>query len=275
MRREHWGRGSPPGNRLERLNGDRAAQYSSLHASFKNGMRPMLNDTSNSGRPLITLTLRMILAGGCLLGVTAPACWADDVAPAPDQVVMAHREALHNDRDSPVLGDPNGDVTIVEFFDYACSYCKAIEPRLESALRSDPHVKLILKEFPILTPESLIAARASLASRHQHKYREFHQALLAYRGPWNEDAIFSTATGVGLNLDRLRHDMGTPGIANEIIENFNLARGLRIFQSPAFIVGDHILTGPSAQIDFPAVIGEARRQRHALAAHPSASGPSG
>jgi protein-disulfide isomerase len=175
--------------------------------------------------------------------------------------VIAHREALQDDRESPVLGDAHGDVTIVEFFDYACGYCKAIEPRLESALRSDPHVKLILKEFPILTPESLIAARAALASRRQHKYREFHEALMAYRGPWNEEAIFSTAKSVGLNIDRLTHDMTAPSIANEIIENFNLARGLRIFQTPAFVVGDHILTGPSAQIDFPAVIREARKQR--------------
>jgi protein-disulfide isomerase len=157
----------------------------------------------------------------------------------------------------------------VEFFDYACSYCKAVEPRLESALRSDPHVKLILKEFPILTPESLIAARASLASRRQHKYREFHEALMAYHGPWEEEAIFSTARSVGLNIDRLRHDMAAPGIANEIIENFNLARGLRIFQSPAFVVGDHILTGPSAQIDFAAVINEARRHHLGHADHRS------
>jgi protein-disulfide isomerase len=223
----------------------------------------------------ITLTLSMTLAGCLELAVTPPAWGAADVAPAPDQAVIDHREALQNDHDSPVLGDPNGDVTIVEFFDYACSYCKAVQPRLEGALRADPHVKLILKEFPILTPESLVAARASLASRRQHKYREFHQALMAYRGPWGEEAIFSTALSVGLNIDRLRHDMAAPGIANEIIENFNLARGLRIFQSPAFIVGDHILTGPSAHIDFPAVISEARRQRLGRAVHPSEGGQSG
>jgi protein-disulfide isomerase len=221
----------------------------------------MRNNTSNSGGPLITVTLSLIVAGCFGLGVASPACRATDVPPAADQTVIAHREALQNDHDSPVLGDPHGDVTIVEFFDYACTYCKAVEPRLESALRSDPHVKLILKEFPILTPESLIAARASLASRLQHKYREFHEALMAYRGPWEEKAIFSTAGRVGLNVDRLRHDMAAPSITNEIIENFNLARELRIFQTPSFVVGDHILTGPSAQIDFPAVIGEARRQR--------------
>lgn len=210
---------------------------------------------------MITVTLSLTVAAWFGLGLASPACRATEVPPAADQAVIAHREALQNDRDSPVLGDPHGDVTIVEFFDYACSYCKAVQPRLESALRSDPHVRLILKEFPILTPESLIAARASLASRRQHKYREFHEALMAYRGPWEEEAIFSTARSVGLNIDRLRHDMAAPSIANEIIENFNLARGLRIFQTPAFVVGDHFLTGPSAQIDFPAVIGEARRRR--------------
>ena len=106
-----------------------------------------------------TVTLSLTVAGWFGLCAAAPACRAADVPPAADQVVVHYREALQNDQDSPVLGDPHGDVTIVEFFDYACSYCKAVEPRLESALRSDPHVKLILKEFPILTPESLIAAR--------------------------------------------------------------------------------------------------------------------
>ncbi len=220
-----------------------------------------MRHTTNAGRPSITVMLGLTATGWLALGLAAPACRAADAPPpAADQTVIAHREALQSDGDSPVLGDPHGDVTIVEFFDYACTYCKAVEPRLESALRSDPHVKLILKEFPILTPESLIAARAALASRRQHKYREFHEALMAYRGPWGEDAIFSTARRVGLNIARLRRDMAAPAINNEIIENFNLARGLRIFQTPGFVVGDHILTGPSAQIDFPAVIAAARRQ---------------
>ncbi len=202
--------------------------------------------------------LAVIVAGAS--GLAAPVCRAADVPPpAADETVVAHRQALEDDAASPVLGDPHGDVTIVEFFDYACSYCKAVEPRLESALRSDPHVKLILKEFPILTPESQIAARASLAARRQHKYRQFHDALMAYRGPWGEEAIFTTARRVGLNISRLRRDMASPSIASELIDNFNLARGLRIFQTPGFVVGDHILTGPSAQIDFPAVIAAARR----------------
>ncbi|HTV50665.1 MAG TPA: DsbA family protein [Steroidobacteraceae bacterium] len=209
-------------------------------------------------RVIAVLLPGLIVAGGLEFATTP--CRAAEVPPAAaDETVIAHRQALQDDPESPVIGDPHGDVTIVEFFDYACSYCKALEPRLESALRADPRVRLILKEFPILTPESLIAARASLASQRQHKYRQFHQALMAYRGPWEEQAIFSTAKRVGLDMQRLRRDMASQSIANELLENFNLARGLRIFQTPGFVVADHILTGPSAQIDFPAVIAQARR----------------
>lgn len=196
------------------------------------------------------------------LGLLPRAFSADAIPPAAaDQIVAAHQQELLNDPDSPVLGDPHGDVTIVEFFDYDCSYCKALQPRLEQALAADRHVKLILKEFPILTPESRIAARASLASKRQHKYRQFHEALMAYRGEWNKEAIFATAHRAGVDVVRLRRDMASDRIDEELISNFNLARALRIFQTPGFVVGTHILTEPSAQIDFPAVISAARAQR--------------
>ena len=178
--------------------------------------------------------------------------------PSADQAVIDKANALWHDPASPVLGNPHGDVVVVEFFDYACPYCKAIEPRLEALLKSDKGVKLILKEYPILTPESLIAARAALASVEQGKYAQFHQALMAYRGQWQASVIFDTAKAVGLDVDRLRRDMAAPEVTNEIIANLNLARSLRILQTPGLIVGTHILTEPSAQIDFPKVVAAAR-----------------
>ncbi|HUN26759.1 MAG TPA: DsbA family protein [Steroidobacteraceae bacterium] len=177
-----------------------------------------------------------------------------------DRAVLARANALWHDPASPVLGNPHGDVTIVEFFDYACPYCKAVEPRVAALLESDGHVRLILKEFPILTPESLIATRAALAAAKQGKYAQFHRALMAYRGPWESSVIFEVAREVGLNNARLRRDMAAPEVANEIIANFNLARALRLFQTPSFIVGSHILTMPSAQIDFPREVAAARAQ---------------
>ncbi len=146
---------------------------------------------------------------------------------AQDQLVARNQTALLNDPHTPVIGDPNADVAIVEFFDYACPYCKALEPRLEAFLTTDKRVKLVVKEFPILTPESLIAAKASLASMKQGKYKQFHQAMMMFKGRLQDSAIFETAKDAGLDLERLRKDMQSPEIADEIIANFNLARTIQ------------------------------------------------
>jgi protein-disulfide isomerase len=181
-----------------------------------------------------------------------------DVPTASDEAVAQKATALLSDPSSPVIGNPHANVAVVEFFDYACPYCKAAEPRLEAMLRSDQGTKLVLKEFPILTPESMIATKAALASVKQGKYTQFHQALMVYKGPLQDSVIFETAKDVGLDVGRLRKDMTAPEITDEIIANFNLARSLRIFQTPGFIVGNHILTGPSADIDFPKAVAAAR-----------------
>jgi protein-disulfide isomerase len=175
-----------------------------------------------------------------------------------DQRIAVRSEALNNAPASPVLGNPAGDVVIVEFFDYACPYCKAVEPRLEALLKSDRKVKLVLKEFPILTPQSMIATRAALASVRQGKYRSFHQAMMNFRGQLLESDIFDMAKGAGLDLTRLRRDMPAPEISDEIIANFNLARGIRAFQTPVFIVGNHVMSSESASIDFPKAVAAAR-----------------
>ena len=175
-----------------------------------------------------------------------------------DQRIAVRAEALNLAPGSPVLGNPAGDVTIVEFFDYACPYCKAVEPRLEALLKSDRKVKLVLKEFPILTPGSMIATRAALASVAQGKYKPFHQAMMNFRGQLLESDIFDMAKASGLDLVRLRRDMTAPAIADEIIANFNLARGIRGFQTPIFIVGNHEMSSESASIDFPKAVAAAR-----------------
>jgi protein-disulfide isomerase len=175
-----------------------------------------------------------------------------------DQRIAARTEALNGSTGSPVLGNPAGDVVIVEFFDYACPYCKAVEPRLEALLKSDRKVKLVLKEFPILTPQSMVATRAALASVAQGKYRPFHQAMMNFRGQLLESDIFDMAKASGLDLIRLRRDMTAPAITDEIIANFNLARGIRAFQTPTFIVGNHEMSSESASIDFPRAVAVAR-----------------
>lgn len=208
-----------------------------------------------------------------LLGACTAAAAADDTARIEqayarklavqqqqdvEQRIAARLDALNNAPSSPVLGNPAGDVVIVEFFDYTCPYCKAVEPRLEALLRSDRKVKLVLKEFPILTPQSLIATRAALASVRQGKYRQFHQAMMNFRGQLLESDIFDMAKASGLDVARLRRDMTAPEISDEIIANFNLARGIRAFQTPVFIVGGRLMNSESASIDFPRAVAAAR-----------------
>ena len=178
--------------------------------------------------------------------------------PAPDEIVAQRMGGLVHDPLSPVIGNPKASVAVVEFFDYACPYCKAVEPRLEALIRSDKDVKLVVKEFPILTPESMVATKAALASVKQGKYTVFHQALMNYRGPLTNQVIFDTAKASGIDMVRLRRDMNSPQIADEIIANFNLARSLRLFQTPSIIVGSHIMTGPSVEMDFPKAVAMAR-----------------
>ncbi|MBA2590253.1 MAG: DsbA family protein [Alphaproteobacteria bacterium] len=183
-----------------------------------------------------------------------------DKAAAGDKLIARNTDALFHNPASGFLGNPNGDVTIVQFFDYDCGFTKRAEPRVEALLKADPGVKLITREFTIEPAESSpIAGRAALASIAQGKYAEYHQALLmAPEHPLPTPRVFEIAKSVGLDVERLKKDMEAPAIYAQIIANFNLARALRIFQTPTFIIGGHIVTEPSAQIDFPRLVAAAR-----------------
>jgi protein-disulfide isomerase len=179
-----------------------------------------------------------------------------------DQRIAARWTALAQDPALPVIGSPNADVTIVEFSDYNCPYCKAMEPRLEALLTADRRVKLVMLEYPILTPASLVGTRAALASMKQGKYAKFHQALMRFEGNVTDADIFDVAKAVGLDVARLKKDMQAPDISDRIIANFNLARGIRAFQTPVVIVGGpagiHITGSESAAIDFRREVAIAR-----------------
>jgi protein-disulfide isomerase len=167
-----------------------------------------------------------------------------------DERVVARLSALAGNPASPVLANPQGDITIVEFSDYTCPYCKAAEPRLMRLVDGDKRVKLVMKEFPILTRQSLIASRMALAAAKQGKYRAFHLAMMRREGVWGEAEVMETAKAAGVDVARARRDMVAPDVTDEIIANFNLARGIRVFQTPAYIVGTHLVTGDSADINF-------------------------
>jgi protein-disulfide isomerase len=159
------------------------------------------------------------------------------------QEVVAKRDALLNDPSSPVGGNPRGDVTIVEFFDYRCPYCKEVEPSLEAYLKEDRDLRIVYKEFPILGPASVYAAHVALAARAQGKYDAFHHAMMAVKGTIGDDVVRKTAESVGIDMSKAAAAIDSDAVDRIIKDNYALAEALEIDGTPAFVVGDTMLPG--------------------------------
>lgn len=168
---------------------------------------------------------------------------AEAQAEAQGEVLEAERDLLERDPNAPVLGNSDGDVTIVEFFDYNCPYCRRVKPEIEGLLSSDPHVRLVYREWPILGDGSVFAARAALAAREQDLYEEFHWALMAMDGRAEEGSVMRIAAGVGLDTDQLRRDMAAPAIDEHIATSMRLSRALGFNGTPSFVIGDALVPG--------------------------------
>ncbi len=170
-----------------------------------------------------------------------------------------NRDKLLHNTASPALGNAKGDVTVVEFFDYQCPYCrKAVEPVFNTVAK-DGKVRIVMKELPILGPESTYAAKAALAAHKQGKYREFHLSLMDQKAKLSEAVVIAAAEKLGLDTKRLKRDMDSPDIDEEIKQNLELARTLQINGTPAFIVGNQIVPGAVDGDRLTAMIKDARK----------------
>lgn len=173
-------------------------------------------------------------------------------------LIARNRDRLFRDDHSFVAGNPDGDVTIVEFFDYRCPYCKGWMPKLDRLVEEDPDLRIVYKEYPILGPESVIASRAAIASLRQDGYGEFHKALLSARGTLTEEKIFAIAADQGLDVARLRREMDDPEIDATLEANKKLADDLELLGTPTFIVGDGFFEPWLSVEDLQATIAEIR-----------------
>ncbi len=176
-------------------------------------------------------------------------------------LVVEHAAALFEDGHSHVFGNPDGDVTIVEFSDYRCSYCKAAHPQVAELLKSDGELRLVLKEFPILGPDSTLASRIAIAARRlsPEAYATLHDAMMAYRGPLTEEIMMRFAVEAGVQESALRAEMAAPEIDDAIRQNYELARALRIEGTPGFVIGGQIVRGFVQLDQLRALVEEARR----------------
>ena len=165
-------------------------------------------------------------------------------------IILARKDALNNDPASPVFGNPEGSITIVEFFDYRCGYCRRMVPTMQKLLEENGDLRWVMKEFPILGPESVYASRAAIAAQKQGKYQEFHMALMSDGVSVTNDNVDRIAALIGLNLDQMKADMQSDETETIIRQNHRLAQELGISGTPSFVLGDRFLPGavPEGQL---------------------------
>jgi protein-disulfide isomerase len=173
------------------------------------------------------------------------------------EAVAANHAQLFQQTGDPVGGNPDGDVTLVEFFDYQCHYCRQVMPSLRTKLDEDKKLKVVFKDFPILGDNSVTAARAALAARNQGRYVPFHFALMSAKD-LSLNGIMAVARSVGLDPQRLASDMNSPEIEAQIQANYALARTLGIDGTPAFVIGNELIPGALDQTRLTELIDEAR-----------------
>ena len=157
------------------------------------------------------------------------------------QSLETYRSELQDNKDDPVTGNPKGDVTIVEFFDYNCAFCKSSYDALLDTVKADGKVRLVFKEFPILTDDSIVASRIALAAKKQGKYDDLHRAYMKFRGRLDEKTAYKLAADVGLTMEQVKKDMTSPDLDKLLRRNKEIAHSLGVEGTPTFIIGDRIV----------------------------------
>jgi protein-disulfide isomerase len=161
--------------------------------------------------------------------------------------VKKNAETIFSSAHQVVLGNPSGDVTFVEFFDYNCPYCKRAMGDMLTLIKDDPKLKIVIKEFPVLGPGSLEAARVAVAVHLQDKtdkkYLEFHKKLLGGRGQADKAHALAVAKELGLNIAQIEKDMNGPEVTATIAESVKLAEKLGINGTPSYVIGENVVIG--------------------------------
>ena len=201
--------------------------------------------------------LTLLGAGAVVLGLSAQRASAQGREPS--------EAAVLHDPDNPVFGNSDGDIAIVEWFDFNCPYCRKLEPELRQVVQDDGKVRLVLKDWPILGPVSVAAARIALACKYQDKYMQAHDALIGVSSRLTEPRIDEILKDAGIDLDRAKHDLVANGKAIDamLARNNAQAEALGFRGTPSFIVGKFRVPGALTIAQFEQVIADARKAKAA------------
>lgn len=178
-------------------------------------------------------------------------------------IIKEQSDKLFSSPRQVTIGNPQGDVTLVEFFDYNCGYCRRALSDMLSLMKDDPNLRVVLKEFPVLGPGSVEAAQVAVAVRMQDKtgkkYLEFHQKLLGGRGQADKNRALAVAKDVGLDMSRIEKDMASDEVRATIDENLKMADLLGLNGTPSYIVGDEVVVGAVGLDALKGKVGAARK----------------
>ena len=177
------------------------------------------------------------------------------------QRIIEKRDEIFGGADSLVGGNPDGDITLVEFFDYNCPYCKKGHADLLKMVADDGNIRVVYKEYPILGPDSVLAAKAALAAGKQGKYLQFNEKLLTLKGRANDFTIEEIAQSIGLDIPMMEQDMKDPAFDQILLKTRKLAASLGISGTPAFLVGDELIPGFVDASELKKVITAARKEK--------------
>ena len=175
--------------------------------------------------------------------------------------VQAGIMLVRNDDGDPVMGNPNGSLTVYEFSDYNCGYCKRMLAPIMQMLAANGDVRLVVKEFPILSESSVIAARAGIAAQKQRKFKSFHTKMMTYRGQINDASIMEAAGAAGLDLMQLKQDMDSPKTTAIIRRTRNAAAALSINGTPGLVIGDTVIPGAIGMEELQTAIDKERAKQ--------------
>lgn len=207
------------------------------------------------GQPMLTRRSILASAGATAALGAMPAFAAERENPMPEEM----RRALERDPTAPVLGNGDGNITLSEFFDYNCEYCRKMVPLMSQLVREDPQLRLVHREWPVFGADSEFATQASLASLKQGKYWQFHAALLTMKGRAEEASVMRVARQVGLDEARLREDMQDESVERHITMSFLLGDHMGLRGTPSFVCGDEVAFGAMDIQDLRDLVARSRK----------------
>lgn len=177
--------------------------------------------------------------------------------------VLTHRERFENDPKLPIAGNPKGNATIVEFFDYSCGYCKHVIPDVVKLLAEDKELKFVFVDFPILGPGSEIASRAAIAIHQMDnsKYFPFHQALMEFQGQKTEESVLEIVKKIGMSPEKVKEKMKSSEVSDQIQANQQLGRDIGISGTPAFIIAGNLVPGAIRLDEIKNILKDAREKK--------------